>query len=211
MKMNPTWNQEFRETPMSEELYPPIPVSAFWIAMPNWLRAAGAVLAGSLLLAITARISVPLWFTPVPLSLQPFGLLLLGLLLTPRVALGATALYLFEGSAGLPVFAPATVSGLAHLFGPTGGYLLVLPAAALLISFLRRRTAGGFRGALLSAALGDLTVLAGGALWLVAGGHASLRAAFALGILPFLPGDALKVTAAAAAAVGWQRIRRRAS
>ncbi|MGB6720674.1 MAG: biotin transporter BioY, partial [Terracidiphilus sp.] len=104
------------------------------------LRYAGVVLAGSALAAVCAHMAVPLFFTPVPLTVQPFAVLLLGLLLTPRMAAATLAAYLLEGAAGLPVFAPVpAVSGLAHLFGPTGGYLLAYPAAAALVSLLWRR------------------------------------------------------------------------
>src|SRR5579863_2421645 len=94
------------------------------VSASPWLRNASTVVAGSLLLAVCAHISVPLWFTPVPLSLQPFGVLLLGLLLAPHLAAGTLVAYLAEGIAGLPVFAPGIVSGPAHLLGPTGGYLM---------------------------------------------------------------------------------------
>jgi len=92
-----------------------------------WLRAAGIVVLGSAFAAVCAHVSVPLFFTPVPLSLAPLPVLLLGLLLTPRQAAATFAAYLAEGALGLPVFAPSPLSGLAHLFGPTGGYLLAYP------------------------------------------------------------------------------------
>jgi biotin transport system substrate-specific component len=111
----------------------------------EWLRAVGIVLAASAFVAACAHIAVPLYFTPVPLTLQPFAVLLLGLLLSPRLAAASLVAYLGEGALGLPVFAPgaASVPGLAHLFGPTAGYLLAYPFAALLISYLYRRTGRG--------------------------------------------------------------------
>src|ERR1700743_2274120 len=125
-------------TSMSRELSTPIHDSANWSSANSWLRSAAIVVAGSVLLAVCARVSVPLWFTPVPLSLQPFGVLLLGLLLRPRMAGVVTASYLMEGAAGLPVFAPGPL-GIAHLLGPTGGYLVAYPVAAVSISYLWRR------------------------------------------------------------------------
>lgn len=172
-----------------------------------WLRSAGVVLLGSLLLALCAHISIPLWFTPVPLSLQPFGVLLLGLLLAPGLALATVAAYLLEGAAGLPVFAPGPL-GIAHLLGPTGGYLMAYPLAALLISALWRRSRRGFGTALASAAAGDLVILFGGALWLSVIHLASLRTALSLAALPFLPGDALKIAAAGGLAAAIRRLRR---
>ncbi len=174
-------------------------------ALP-WLRSAGIVLLGSMLLAICAHVSVPLWFTPVPLSLQPFGVLLLGLLLAPRLALATVGAYLLEGAAGLPVFAPGAL-GVAHLLGPTGGYLMAYPLAALLIAALWRRSGRGFGASLACAAAGDLVILFGGALWLSLNHQGSLWAALSLAALPFLPGDALKVAAAAGVAAAFRRVR----
>jgi biotin transport system substrate-specific component len=177
-----------------------------------WLRSAGIVLAGSALVAVSAHLALPLYFTPVPLSLAPFAVLVIGLVLSPRLAAATLGAYLLEGALGLPVFSPTpAVPGLAHLLGPTGGYLLSYPLAAALIAYLVRRTSRGFAPALLSAALGSLVILACGALWLAALTHASLPSVFSLAVLPFLPGDALKVAAAAGLASGWVRLRRRAA
>jgi biotin transport system substrate-specific component len=177
-----------------------------------WMRTAGIVLAGSALVAVCAHIALPLYFTPVPLSLAPFAVLVLGLLLTPRLAAATLGAYLAEGAAGLPVFTPSplTPGGLAHLLGPTGGYLLAYPFAAALISFLWRRSGRGFGRALVSAGAGNLAILACGALWLAALTHLSAFTAVSVAVLPFLPGDALKVVAAAALAAGFQRLRRHA-
>jgi biotin transport system substrate-specific component len=179
-------------------------------AASPWVRSTLIVLSGSALVAVCSHVALPLWFTPVPLTLQPFAVLLLGLVLTPRLAATTLLVYLGEGAIGLPVFAPgfAFSSGLAHLFGPTGGYLLAYPAAAMLISSLYRRTHRNFPSALVSAGIGNLVIILCGALWLTVLTHASASAAVKLAILPFLPGDALKVAAAAALAAGFQRIRR---
>ena len=175
-----------------------------------WLRAPGIVVGGSALMAVCAHLALPLYFTPVPLTLAPFAVLLLGLLFTPRLAAATLGAYLLEGAIGLPVFAPNSLSGgLAHLLGPTGGYLMAYPLAAALISFLWRRSGRGFTAAALSAAAGNLAILVSGALWLGILTHVSLQTVATLAVLPFLPGDALKVAAAAALAVGFQRLRRR--
>ena len=183
---------------------------------PAWLRAmrpVAIVLCGSAFVAVCARIALPLFFTPVPLSLAPFPVLLLGLLLRPRLAAATLAVYLAEGAMGLPVFGPtaATPSGLAHLIGPTGGYLMAYPLAAALIAFLFRQVPWGKRGfatAALSAAAGALLILLAGAAWLSLLSHLSLIAALQPAVFPFLPGDALKVIAAASLAAGWARLRR---
>ena len=180
-------------------------------AAAKGLRTGGVILGGSALVAICSHISVPLWFTPVPLTLQPFAVLLLGLLLGPRLAAATLAAYLLEGAAGLPVFAPGLAfgAGIGHLLGPTGGYLLSYPAAAALVASLRR-LARGFSGAMLSAAAGDAVILLCGMAWMTTWTHGSIRSAFALAVVPFLPGDALKVVAAAAIAKGLDRVRSQA-
>lgn len=175
-----------------------------------WLRSAGLVCAGTAFVALCAHVTLPLYFTPVPLTLQPFAVLVLGLLFGPRLAFGTLAAYLAEGAIGLPVLTPGTL-GFAHLFGPTGGYLLAYPVAALLISFLWRQTARGFVSAIMSAAIGNLVILAAGAAWLVLLTHTSLSLLFSQAVAPFLPGDALKVVAAAALATAWRRSRVRNS
>lgn len=182
-------------------------------ATSSLLRQAGIVLAASALVAVCAHIALPLYFTPVPLTLQTLAVLLLGLLLAPRLAAATLAAYLVEGALGLPVFAPSplALSGIAHLFGPTGGYLLAYPAAAALASYLWRRTQRGFTTALFSAAAGSLAILAFGALWLGVFSHASGQTVLNLAVLPFLPGDALKIVAAAGLAAGFIRLRRKTS
>ena len=175
------------------------------------LRGAGVVLGASALVAVCSHIALPLWFTPVPLTLQPFAVLLLGLILSPRMAAATLAAYLVEGAAGLPVFSPgfALGAGMVHLMGPTGGYLLSYPAAAALVSWLRRRSVRGFAGAALSAAAGNAVILLCGFVWLTMWTHAGVGSAFALAVLPFLPGDALKIVAAAAIVTGRDRIHRK--
>lgn len=196
-------------TNVNKEFSAPLASLATVSAVSPRLQAVGIVLAGSAFVAVCSHIALPLWFTPVPLTLQPFAVLLLGLLLAPRLAAATLGAYLVEGALGLPVFAPGLGfgAGLAHLFGPTGGYLLSYPAAALLISYLWRRTPRGFSAALLSAAIGNIVILACGAIWLAAFLQLSAGTATNLAILPFLPGDALKVIAAAAIATGFQRLR----
>lgn len=182
------------------------------VRIPPALRVGAVILGGTVLAEVCAHIVLPLYFTPVPLSLQPLAVLLLGLLLGPRLAGVTMAAYLAEGAIGLPVFAPGAVAsgGLAHLFGPTGGYLLAYPAAAILISWLWRRIGRGFGAALLAAAAGDVLILGCGALWLSVWMHASTTSSFTLAVVPFLPGDALKIAAAAGLAAGFMRIRRSA-
>jgi biotin transport system substrate-specific component len=162
------------------------------------------------MVALCAHLSIPLYFTPVPLSLGSFAVLLLGLLLSPRLAAATLGAYLAEGALGLPVFAPSPLllTGPAHLIGPTGGYLLSYPLAAALIAFLWRRSHRSFTAAAFAAVTGSLVILASGALWLAVLTHASPSSVLTLAVLPFLPGDALKIAAAAAFSIGFNRLRR---
>jgi biotin transport system substrate-specific component len=175
------------------------------------LRAGGIVLAGSALVAVCAHVSIPLWFTQVPVTLQPFAVLVLGLLLGPRLAFATMVAYLVEGAAGLPVFTPLGPGGLLQLFGPTGGYLLSYPVVAPMVSSLWRRGNRSFSRGLLVAGAGSLVTLAMGAVWLGILTHAAPLLVLNHAVLPFLPGDALKVCAAAGIAAGAARMSKRAN
>jgi biotin transport system substrate-specific component len=175
----------------------------------NLARGAGIVLAGSALVAVCAHVAIPLWFTPVPVTLQPFAVLLLGLLLGPRMAAGTMVAYLAEGAVGLPVFTPHGLGGVAQLLGPTGGYLLSYPLVAPLVSWLWRLGARSFSRGLVVAGAGSLVTLAMGAAWLGVLTHAAPMTVLNHAVLPFLPGDVLKVCAAAGIAAGTSRLQRR--
>src|ERR1700726_2943464 len=93
----------------------------------EWALQVATVVGASLFVALCARIALPLPFTPVPLTLQNLGVLLVGLTLGGRRGFAALVLYLAEGLLGLPVFSPTGPGGLAQLLGPTGGFLLPSP------------------------------------------------------------------------------------
>ena len=182
----------------------------------TWLRNAGLAVSGSLLVAVAAHVSVPLFFTPVPFTLQTLAVLGLGLLLGPSVAFSAMMLYLLEGASGLPVFSPAGPGGIAQLLGPTGGYLMAYPLAAAAAGWLYRRARhsrliSNFGLAIASAAVGDILILAAGAAWIATLTHLALAQIAALAVVPFLPGDALKVIAAAAIVTSIARVRKQLS
>ena len=177
-------------------------------AVINLLRGAGIVVAGTAVIAVCAHVSIPLWFTPVPVTLQPFAVVLLGLLLGPQLAFATMITYLAEGAAGLPVFTPHGLGGMLQLFGPTGGYLLSYPVVAPLVSVLWRRSTQSFSRGLIVAGAGSLVTLTMGAVWLAVLTHAAALTILNHAILPFLPGDVLKVVAAAGiatVAVRWRR------
>ena len=157
-----------------------------------------AVVLGSALVAICAHIAMPLGFTPIPVTMQTFAVLVLALLFTPGAAFACLALYLMEGAMGLPVFSPHGPGGMVQLLGPTGGYLLSYPFAAALASWLYRRGRRSFPAALAGAGLASILILAAGATWLGLLTHVKLSVVFAQSVAPFLPGDAIKVLAATA-------------
>ena len=186
----------------------PTSVSQSKAISPVLLQLILAVL-GSLLVAVCAHVSIPLVFTPVPLTLQTFAVLLLGLTLNPATAFAALALYLAEGAAGLPVFSPHGPGGLLQIVGPTGGYLLSYPFAAALTAMIAKRFRSSFGTYALSAAAGSVVILALGASWLAIVTHQPAATTLKLAVWPFLPGDALKVCGSAGVAMGlrWTRSR----
>jgi biotin transport system substrate-specific component len=137
---------------------------------------------------------------PVPVSMQPFFVFLAGLVLGPRRGVMAVGLYLLAGTLGLPVFAGGR-SGLGHLCGPTGGYLFGSLAAAWLCG-LARRADGAItwgRGAAMGLA-GLLSLYIVGAAWLKFALSMSWHNAWLVGVVPFIPWDAIKIAAALACA-----------
>jgi len=153
-----------------------------------------ALVAGfSLVVALGAQTAIPLPFTPVPVTLQTLAVLMAGCLLgSARGALAVTA-YIGEGLAGLPVFAGGT-AGISHLLGPTGGYLLGFVAAAFVAGLLAERgLARHWLGALLVLVAGNIALYVPGVIWL--GAYTGAGQALALGFVPFVIGDGLKIAA----------------
>ena len=156
--------------------------------------------AASAFVALCAHISIPLPFTPVPLTMQTFAVILLGTLMGPVAGFAAMVLYLAEGLAGMPVFSPHGAGGAAQLFGPTGGYLLSYPLAAAAsggIVRLLRQSLPSYVSTVAGGLLASALILTLGAAWVSTSLHLSLPVAWHLAILPFLPGEALKVAAVA--------------
>lgn len=162
------------------------------------------VVGASLVVALCARITIPLPFTPVPLTAQNFGVLLVGLLLGSRRGFAALALYLVEGLAGLPVFSPAGPGGVAQLFGVTGGFLLAYPFVAFLAGYIFERGAKSFLRAATAGLLAEILLFAGGLSWLYLFTHSLAKAAY-LGLYWFLAAEVMKIMFAAAIATRWQR------
>ena len=156
-----------------------------------------AIVLGALLVAAAAQVSIPLPGTPVPMTLQPMAVLLVGGLLGARLGALSMILYLAMGAAGLPVFTPSVpLLGFVRLLGPTGGYLLAYPVAAYAVGVLTPRWQPGVNRPWLRTALGVIS----GLLLIHLGGLAQLAiltgnpsAAARFGTLPFLLGDLLKI------------------
>jgi biotin transport system substrate-specific component len=157
---------------------------------------------GALLIALSAQVAVPVPFSPVPMTLQPLAVLVVGGLMGAGAGLGALVLYLALGILGLPVFAGGG-SGVVRLFGPTGGYLLAFPIAAWTTGAIvtpaivgRAMKSHVVLRVLLGCALAMAFIHVGGVAQLaLLGGDPAV--AFRVGFIPFLTGDLLKVGLAA--------------
>jgi biotin transport system substrate-specific component len=164
------------------------------------------VLGGSLFIALSAHIAVPLPFSPVPITGQTLAVLMVGALLGSRHGALAVLAYLAEGMAGLPVFAGG-VAGPARLLGPTGGYLLGFVVAAWVTGWLAERGWDRRVGTtLLMMVAGNAVIYAVAVPYLaslVGGGNA-----LALGFYPFIAGDVVKTLVAAAfLPMGWKLLQ----
>jgi biotin transport system substrate-specific component len=166
----------------------------------GFVRNALFVVGASAIIAIAAQIAIPVPFTPVPLTMQPLAVLLVGVFLGARRGAAAAALYLFEGACGAPVFSQGH-GGIIWLAGPTAGYLLSYPFAAFTAGWLaeRRWPVAGMIAAM-------AIIYAGGFSWLAT--MTSARSAFAAGVAPFLIADAVKLAIGAAVVWSASRLRR---
>jgi biotin transport system substrate-specific component len=168
-------------------------------------RQVALVVGASLFVALCARITISLMpLTPVPLTVQNFGVLLVGLLLGSRRGFAALALYLAEGAAGLPVFSPAGPGGIAHLLGATGGFLLAYPLVAWVTGFIAERGRQSVVRAAFAGLVGELVLFGGGLTWLAILTH-SMAQAFRWGLQWFVFAEVIKVMLAAAIAAPVRR------
>lgn len=163
------------------------------------------VVSASLFVALCAHVTVPLPFTPVPLTLQNFGVLAVGLLLGSRRGFAALSLYLIEGAFGLPVFSPSILGGgIAQMLGPTGGFLMAYPLVAFVAGWIYEHTARRFAWAALASVAAELVLFAGGLSWLAILTH-SVALAMKLGLYGFIFAEVIKVLMAAAVAARWHQ------
>lgn len=165
------------------------------------------IVVGTILIALAAKINVPVW--PVPVTLQGFAIAALAAAFGARIGVATVALYLLEGAMGLPVF--ATGGGLGYLVGPTGGFLLGFLVMAWIIGTAADRGASARPMTLFGAMLvGDVVLLALGFAWLVfMAGQAQwldqtdiIASAFAGAVQPFIVWDVLKMALAALTVTG---------
>lgn len=170
----------------------------------------GLAVAGSLLVAALAQLEVHLPFTPVPITGQTLGVLLVGVALGPGLGAASIGLYLLEGAIGLPFFAGGTRGwSLLQAASATGGYLWGFMVASAVVGWLARRGWDrSFRGAIAAMLVGEVVIYAVGVPWLANALGVSLQRALVLGLYPFVVGDVAKVFAAGALLpAAWRLVR----
>jgi biotin transport system substrate-specific component len=160
------------------------------------------VVSASMFVALCARIYIPLPGTPVPLTVQNLGVLLVGLALGSRRGFAALALYLAEGATGMPVFSGG-VSGFVHIFGATGGYLVAYPFVAVLTGYIFERGKPSFVRAAIASLAGEVLLFTFGISWLYVLTH-SLARALSFGLYWFIFAEIIKIMLAAGAVRSWR-------
>jgi biotin transport system substrate-specific component len=157
------------------------------------VRDAVLVLTATAFLVVAGQIAIPLWFTPVPLSMATFAVLLSGAALGPVRAACSTLIYLLAGMAGAPIFASQASGWSFASFGYIVGFV---PAAVVVGALARRRADRSVVTTFLTACLGSLIIYAFGLPWLMAFLDVDLATGLELGVTPFLTGDVIKALAA---------------
>jgi biotin transport system substrate-specific component len=160
---------------------------------PTWLADAGLVALGAGVVAAAAQVSLPLPFTPVPVTGQTFAVLLVGASLGAGRGTASLVLYVLVGIAGAPVYADGA-HGWAVVSGATGGYLVGFVAAAAITGRLaERRWDRRFSSALAAMLTGNIVIYLVGLPWLAIVLDTGLERTLELGLYPFVPGDVLKL------------------
>ncbi len=152
-----------------------------------------AVLGGTLLLAASAQISIPIPFSPVPVTGQTFAVLLIGATFGAHRAAATVLLYLLQGALGLPVFEPGGLPGIARFAGPSAGFLLSFPVAAFLMGWLTTRWPRRMGHWLLAGTIATACFFVFGVSWLKVLLGITWAQAAAVGLVPFLPGAIAKL------------------
>jgi biotin transport system substrate-specific component len=177
------------------------------LAPLDLVRQVGLVIGFSLLTAASAQVVIPMW--PIPITGQTFAVLLTGALLGSRLGALAIIAYLIEGASGLPFFQGGHF-GLAHLVGPTGGYLISFPAAAYVTgAFAEHGWDRRFLSAAAAMAIGSAVILFCGWAWFSFAYHTPPMAALIQTVTHLVPGDIVKILLAAAVLPsGWKLVRK---
>ena len=180
------------------------------LAPLDWTRSVGLVIVFSLFIAAAAQFAIQIG--PIPITGQTFAVLLTGALLGSRLGAAAVIAYLIEGAIGLPFFA-AGGAGIVRFFGPTGGYLVAFPAAAFITgAFAEHGWDKNYPQAVAAMAIGSAIVFLGGWAWYSILTNTPAVAAFQIAVLPYLPGDVIKIALGAAVLpTGWALLKRKAS
>ncbi|MGZ8844535.1 MAG: biotin transporter BioY [Pyrinomonadaceae bacterium] len=173
------------------------------LAPLDFVRQVGLVIGFSLLTALSAQIVIPV--APVPITAQTFAVLLTGALLGSRLGAITMIVYLIEGASGLPFF-KGGFGGVAHLMGPTGGYLIAFPAAAFITgAFAEHGWDRKFLTAAAAMAIGSLVIMLSGWVWFSILMRTSPAITVFDTVLKFIPGDIIKIgLAAAVLPSGWK-------
>ena len=173
-------------------------------------RSIGLVIVFSLFIAAAAQFAIHIG--PIPITGQTFAVLLTGALLGSRLGAAAVIAYLIEGAIGLPFFAGGA-AGLARFFGPTGGYLVAFPAAAFITgAFAEHGWDKNYPQAVAAMAIGSALIFLGGFGWYSVLTNTPPVAAFQITVLPYLPGDVIKIALSAGVLpTGWALLKRKAS
>jgi biotin transport system substrate-specific component len=178
--------------------------------MGTRLRHIALIAIGALFIFLTAKIAIPVPGSPVPITGQTFGVLLVGGALGFRRGAASIAVYILIGLVGLPFFAEGK-GGVSVILGATGGYLVGFLVAGSVVG--RLAELGWDRriiGALGAMAIGNVVIYLVGVPWLMAVAHYDLATGIAKGLTPFLIGDAIKlILAAAAFPAAWWIVGRR--
>jgi biotin transport system substrate-specific component len=170
-----------------------------------WLsRQIALVVGASLFMALCGRLSMPLPFTPVYLTVANFGVLFIALTLGSRRAAAAMILYLAQGAMGLPVFSPAGPGGIAQMLGPTGGYLMAYPVVAFVAGWIAENGTPNIVRFATAAMVGEVLLFVSGVSWLVTL-HVPIAQATNWGIYPFVPAEMIKVMCAVGASLRLSR------
>jgi len=154
------------------------------------------------LCAVLSQIQIPL--PPVPLSLSLLGVHLCGALLGCRWGSASVGCYVLLGAVGVPVYA-GFAGGVSVLFGPTGGFLIGYMLCAWTVGLLTQRFGFSGKSLMLSMAAGTLVCYAMGTAWFCFVSGTSLAASLSSCVLPFIPGDALKILLAASLCLRMQK------